>query len=421
MKNICIFIEIIFFLILINTNNCQDSQIDKSVEEEIKSFISINKEGKLLSEEKFEKPEKPKISVIIPIYNNEANIIPTIRSIQNQNNQQIEIICINDNSNDASMKKLKNLQKEDPRISIIKNKTNRGILYNFVNGALESTGEYVIFMYPGDYLSNANTLSKLYDMATKDYNKKLDIVNFQACDFQMIDGEIKINSLISQIDKNNLTTLIKQPDIEDFYYRNIKSKNYEVIYDKMYSKRLIKRIGNFIGPNIWNLNINFFHEYIINFANIMKAKSLVYVEDIFYCHNLDNKIKEEWEIVDDKLKKPEITNKNLIDYLLITERLFDLLEKELKSIEFKESILKKIGDEQKLKALARSIYFDRYLYLYEKFIKWKLIDAETKKRNQQFVKYILNFEVDTENKFGYITEEEDDDDDTDDFNGYDYL
>ena len=421
MKNICIFIEIIFFLILINTNNCQDSQIDKSVEEEIKSFISINKEEKLLSEEKFEKPEKPKISVIIPIYNNEANIIPTIRSIQNQNNQQIEIICINDNSNDASMKKLKNLQKEDPRISIIKNKTNRGILYNFVNGALESTGEYVIFMYPGDYLSNANTLSKLYDMATKDYNKKLDIVNFQACDFQMIDGEIKINSLISQIDKNNLTTLIKQPDIEDFYYRNIKNRNYEVIYDKMYSKRLIKRIGNFIGPNIWNLNINFFHEYIINFANIMKAKSLVYVEDIFYCHNLDNKIKEEWEIVDDKLKKPEITNKNLIDYLLITERLFDLLEKEPKSIEFKESILKKIGDEQKLKALARSIYFDRYLYLYEKFIKWKLIDAETKKRNQQFVKYILNFEVDTENKFGYITEEEDDDDDTDDFNGYDYL
>ena len=107
------------------------------------------------------------------------------------------MICINDNSNDSSMKKLKNLQKEDPRISIIKNKTNRGILYDFINGALESNGEYVIFMYPGDYLSNADALTKLYDMATKDYNKKLDIVNFQACDFQIIDGKIKINSLIS--------------------------------------------------------------------------------------------------------------------------------------------------------------------------------------------------------------------------------
>ena len=160
MRNICIFIEIIFFLILINVNNCQDSQIDKSIEDEIKSFLSINKEEKLLSEEKFTKSEKPKISLIIPIYNNEANLIPTIRSIQNQNNQQIEIICINDNSNDTSMKKLKNLQKEDPRISIIKNKTNRGILYDFINGALESNGEYVIFMYPGDYLSNADALTK---------------------------------------------------------------------------------------------------------------------------------------------------------------------------------------------------------------------------------------------------------------------
>ena len=42
------------------------------------------------------------------------------------------------------MKKLKNLQKEDPRISIIKNKINRGILYDFINGALESNGEYEI-------------------------------------------------------------------------------------------------------------------------------------------------------------------------------------------------------------------------------------------------------------------------------------
>jgi len=420
MKN-SIFIGIIFFLILINNINCVDSQIDKSIEDEIKSYLTINKEEKLLSGEKFTKPEKPKISIIIPIYNNEGNLIPTIRSIQNQNLQQIELICLNDNSNDTSLKKLKNLQKEDPRISIMRNKSNRGILYNLINGALESSGEYVIFIYPGDYFSSADALTKLYDMATKDYNKKLDIVNFQACDFEIIDGKFKIHSLISQIDKSNLTTIIKQPDIEGFFYKNIKNKNNVVIFDKIYSKRLIKRISNFIGPNIWNLNINYFHEYIINFANIIKSKSLVYVENIFYCHTLDSKINEDWEIVNDKLKKPEIANKNFIDYLLITERLFDLTEKEPKSIEFKEDLLRKIGDEKKLKALARSIYFDRYLYLFEKFIKWKLIDEETKKRNKEFVKYILNFEVEPESKFGYITEEEDDADDEDDFNGYDYL
>ena len=224
MKNFLFFIKIIFYFVLINIINCQDSQIDKATEDEIKFYISLNKEGRLLSEQKFIQSDKPKISLIIPVYNNEANLIPTIRSIQNQNNQQIEIICINDNSNDASLKVLKSLQKDDPRISIIRNKSNRGILYDFIEGALDSNGEYVIFIYPGDYLSNADALTKLYDMATKDYNKKLDIVNFQACEIEIIGKKIKINSLISQIDKNNLTQVLKQPEIEDYYYNNMKNK-----------------------------------------------------------------------------------------------------------------------------------------------------------------------------------------------------
>lgn len=416
-----IFNAIIIAIILINNINCSDSQIDDSIEKEIKTFLKENLEEKLLSGEKFETSEKPKISIIIPIYNNEASLTSTIRSIQNQNLKDIEIICINDYSNDTSLKKLKNLQKDDRRIWIRKNRSNRGILYNFIDGAIESNGEYILFIYPGDYLANGDVLSKLYDIATKDYNKKLEIVNFQACNFDIKDGEINIKSLISQIDKNNLTQIIRQPDIQNYYYGKQKNKKNEVIYDKLYRKTLIKRMANFVGPNIWNLNINYFHQYLINFGNIIKAKSLVYIENIFYCHLFDNEIKENWEITNDKLKTPQITSKNFVDYMLITDRLFELTDKEPKSILFKEELLKKIGDETILKALARSIYYDKYLDLFGKFIKWKLIDEETKKRNQQFVKYILSFEVDPEKKFGYMTEEEDDDDDEDDLNSYDYL
>ena len=410
-------IEIIITFFLINYINCQ---IDKTKENEIKAFISLNKEEKLTTEKKFEISENPRISIIIPIYNNEQSITSTIRSIQNQNLLDIEIVCINDHSNDTSLKILKNLQKNDPRIGVIRNKSNRGILYNLIDGAMQSSGEYVLFMYPGDYLSRSDALLKLYDIATKDYAKKLEIVNFQACDFEIINGEIHIKNLISEIDKSNLTTMIRQPDIENYYYNNFKNRKYEVIFDKMYRKAVIKRMEKFIGPNIYNLNINYFHEYILNFANIVKAKSLAYIEDIFYCHLINNKINNEWEIIDDKLKTPQITNKNFIDYILITERIFDLTSQEVKSIQLRENILKKIGDEQILNALARSLYFDRYISLYEQLIKWKLIDKETKKRNKQIVKYVMVFELDPEKKFGYITEEEDDDEE-DDFNGYDYL
>jgi glycosyltransferase involved in cell wall biosynthesis len=410
-------IEIIITFFLINYINCQ---IDTTKENEIKAFISLNKEEKLTTGKKFEISENPKISIIIPIYNNEQSITSTIRSIQNQNLLDIEIVCINDHSNDTSLKILKNLQKNDPRIGVIRNKSNRGILYNLIDGAMQSSGEYVLFMYPGDYLSRSDALLKLYDIATKDYAKKLEIVNFQACDFEIINGEIHIKNLISEIDKSNLTTMIRQPDIENYYYNNFKNRKHEVIFDKMYRKAVIKRMEKFIGPNIYNLNINFFHEYILNFANIVKAKSLAYIEDIFYCHLINNKINNEWEIIDDKLKTPQITNKNFIDYILITERIFDLTSQEVKSIQLRENILKKIGDEQILNALARSLYFDRYISLYEQLIKWKLIDKETKKRNKQIVKYVMVFELDPEKKFGYITEEEDDDEE-DDFNGYDYL
>ena len=56
MKNFLFFISIILILDLIN---CQDSQIDKETENEINSFISLNREGKLLSEQKFVQSDKP--------------------------------------------------------------------------------------------------------------------------------------------------------------------------------------------------------------------------------------------------------------------------------------------------------------------------------------------------------------------------
>ena len=255
MKNF--FIAIIFSLLLFNINT-QDAQIDQSLKDEIKSYISLNKEEKLLPERNFTRPEKPKISIIIPIYNNQDTLTPTIRSIQNQNLQEIEIICMNDRSNDTSLQILKKLQKEDPRISIIRNKSNRGLLYNLMNGALESNGEYVIFIYPGDYLSNSDTLNKLYDIATKDYNKKIDIVNFQSCEFQMNNNDIKINSIISGIDKSYLKNLIKQPDITDNYFNKYKNKirqNSEIIFDKMYKKILIIIMNIYsIYPILLNLS-----------------------------------------------------------------------------------------------------------------------------------------------------------------------
>ena len=58
--------------------------MDEKMEKPFREYISFNNQGALLPERKFQKFEKPKVSVVIPMYNEEKNVIQIIRSIQNQ-------------------------------------------------------------------------------------------------------------------------------------------------------------------------------------------------------------------------------------------------------------------------------------------------------------------------------------------------
>ena len=87
---------------------------------------------------------EPKITSIIIIYNAEKSISTAIRSIQNQNMTDIEILLIDDCSLDNSLKIIEKFQKEDKRIKIIKNKKNKGALFSRSLGALKSKGKYIL-------------------------------------------------------------------------------------------------------------------------------------------------------------------------------------------------------------------------------------------------------------------------------------
>ena len=53
--------------------------------------------------------KRPKISVILPIYNQESNLEISIPSVQNQTYRNLEIICVNDGSTDSSQKIIKKI------------------------------------------------------------------------------------------------------------------------------------------------------------------------------------------------------------------------------------------------------------------------------------------------------------------------
>lgn len=92
-----------------------------------------------------------KISVIIPIYNMELYLERCLESIMDNSYRNLEIICVNDGSVDASLKILEEYKKEDSRIIII-NQKNRGVSAARNAGMDIATGEYISFVDADDMI-----------------------------------------------------------------------------------------------------------------------------------------------------------------------------------------------------------------------------------------------------------------------------
>ena len=68
--------------------------------------------------------KRPKISVIIPVYNTEKYLKECLDSLINQTLREIEIICINDGSKDSSVEIVKEYISKDDRIKLFEEPTD---------------------------------------------------------------------------------------------------------------------------------------------------------------------------------------------------------------------------------------------------------------------------------------------------------
>lgn len=112
----------------------------------------------------------PKVSVLVPIYNVEKYLSQCLDSIINQKLDDIEIILINDGSNDSSPLIIEKYQNQDKRIKVI-NKINTGYGNSMNLGLDMATGEYIGIVEPDDFIEK-DMFFDLYDLAKK-YNSDL--------------------------------------------------------------------------------------------------------------------------------------------------------------------------------------------------------------------------------------------------------
>ena len=106
-----------------------------------------------------------KVSVIVPVYNTELYLERCLNSILNQTFKDIELIIVNDNSNDNSHKIIETFINENTNIKYIDNKENKGVS-NCRNEAIKiSSGEYILFIDSDDYLDE-NMIETMYNEAS---------------------------------------------------------------------------------------------------------------------------------------------------------------------------------------------------------------------------------------------------------------
>ena len=91
------------------------------------------------------------VSIIIPMYNVEKYIGKCLDSLQNQTYGNLEIICVNDGSTDATLDIVLERGKEEPRIRVV-NRENGGLSEARNTGMDAATGKYIYFLDADDTL-----------------------------------------------------------------------------------------------------------------------------------------------------------------------------------------------------------------------------------------------------------------------------
>ena len=256
-----------------------------------KPFLKNAMEGKYIQDRsKFELSENPMVSLIIPVYNCNYYISRAIKSAQNQNLLDIEIILIDDFSTDGTLSKILIIQKEDPRIKLIINKKNMGILYSRSIGVLSSKGKYIFCLDNDDMLLNEDVFKTITDIAEKG---NIDITEFRGA--LSIYGENFLSHRVENINfsfhKKNI--IMKQPTLGDYPIYADEHTYYGLrdvyLWNKCIKSEIYKKALNYLGEKRYSRFMLSHEDVIIIFVLFNIAESFIFVGKYGIFRELRNK------------------------------------------------------------------------------------------------------------------------------------
>ena len=213
-----------------------------------------------------------KISIIVPVYNEEEFIKENYMALKNSEYENIEIIYIDDGSTDNTYDVLSNISIEDKRVKLFK-KANGGPASARNDGIKLATGEYIFFCDADDILDRS-ALAKMIKMADR-YDTDLVIGDIIRVDNNGVEHRKawKDESKLFDGRKEILHLL------EMYLYNERQHRILCSVWGKLYRTKIIR-----------NNNICFSEELRVHedelflFNYIMHVKSIYYLNEFIYVY-----------------------------------------------------------------------------------------------------------------------------------------
>ena len=108
---------------------------------------------------------QPSICFVVPCFNEEGNVAPTVDSIRAAaGSRPFEIVLVDDCSNDRTLEEMQAVAAADPRVRVLHNPVNRSLGGSYKRGVAVAEADYVI-MIPGDDGFPGTSIAKIIDHA----------------------------------------------------------------------------------------------------------------------------------------------------------------------------------------------------------------------------------------------------------------
>ena len=301
----------------------------------------------------------PCLSIILPCYNVDKYIEKALLSVINQTLKNIEIICINDGSNDKTFDIINKFALEDKRIKVF-NQENQGQGVARNNGIAYATAPYIAFMDPDDWVA-IDMYENLYNLIV------LNDADFVECDLN------KYYETSDELKK----VKFDYPAMENKIFNYKSDKNYVFKGTSLSPCNKLFKKSFIISNNIYFSSRKLSEDQIFILKAKIFAKKIIYTPIAYYTYNIHPKSSLTTQ------KEENIHFENIIyeiNQFFKSQNLYD---------EFKKYI------DESILNIVREHYTLCPKYLRKKFLK----NAKNVLGNDLFKKFNKNRKIENKNKF----------------------